>query len=369
MITSQLADLLPSAPAAALRAFAEHLQRRYDGFIADLASMDPGSGWTLLLAVRGKKLHAMRIDENGEREICAVNGTMNAVDIATLGNGLVDQDSAPESTMLEFGTEQAVVRTLRLPTNDANHITAILRNRIERLGPWPASQAIFGHHIVTPARDGHPAEICVAVAGRAFVDATVASLDRAGIKPSLLRVSATGSTPAIVLRKHRTEREQAIAGQFLRRYKLVNAVMIFLLIASAGFAFLSSQRLAAVESRFDGRMLAAFEAGKERAVSTEIESAQILIARRSAERPVLEVFKVVTRSLPDDASLTSLTIAGSTVSMTGDARDPPALIGALQSSSVFQSAVFSAPTVQSDDGHNARFSISAQLATAGAVKP
>ena len=106
----------------------------------------------------------------------------------------------PEDTRAEVGSQleggqielilarrRFVFRSLELPQQAADFLDAIVRSQIDRLTPWPPSQALFGHGPPTETSSGRIG-VVVAATARSSVMPFIAALET--LKPNSIIVSA-----------------------------------------------------------------------------------------------------------------------------------------------------------------------------------
>ena len=110
-------------------------------------------------------------------------------------DGRIPEDSAAEvGSQLEGGQIELILarrrfvfRSLELPQQAADFLDAIVRSQIDRLTPWPPSQALFGHGPPTETSSGRIG-VVVAATARSSVMPFIAALET--LKPNSIIVSA-----------------------------------------------------------------------------------------------------------------------------------------------------------------------------------
>ena len=109
--------------------------------------------------------------------------------------GRIPEDTAAEvGSQLEGGQIELILarrrfvfRSLELPQQAADFLDAIVRSQIDRLTPWPPSQALFGHGPPTETSSGRIG-VVVAATARSSVMPFIAALET--LKPNSIIVSA-----------------------------------------------------------------------------------------------------------------------------------------------------------------------------------
>ena len=303
--------------------------------------------WRLMLIVGTDVIEVIAIEGERRRKLSSVSSALHPAEIERLKEILAREATPPASTTLRFQSECAVVNQLTLPTENRDYIAAIIRNKIDRLGPWPASQALFGYAVLPG--EGDQAAVRVAILGRETVEAMTASLGGGGIVPDRIDVD-DGERP-IALIETLPARGRAIGRRLFVAYAAtvgtLSTVALVLLFAS----LMMSAKLE------DGR----HQLGLDGGISTTDGSGESLRARKESEPQVIAILNEISRLLPADSWASELRVEGNSITLTGKTRNGPGVVMALQTSKLLNDVRFAAPTVHTQDEQVAEFSVTASI--------
>src|SRR3954463_8456874 len=107
--------------------------------------------------------------------------------LATLTPGMeVSEDiqrTAPNHfVVLEFPSDKVFVRRITVPAQARKFLAGVIRNQIERLSPWPASDVVYGFAAEANAGDTAAVEVRIVMAARSDVDAARHELAALGLQ-------------------------------------------------------------------------------------------------------------------------------------------------------------------------------------------
>jgi general secretion pathway protein L len=266
--------------------------------------------------------------------------------------------------MFEPSAEEIICRRMTVPARARELLPGIVRNQIERVSPWRASQAAYGFDVqgsedpanldvrilITPRAPLD--EACARIATLGFqVDAVVASMESGGTAKGVTLWSRLANAGSV-----RVQRMRWTIGGLI-------AAMVCLTVVMNGWAFWAAAS-AAAESDEIGTRLAALQRQLRGSHSPQAIAALPLAERAWAlkENSLVAAIAVeaLSRALPDSAYLTELNIDGATIRIAGVAQDAPALIAPLERSGQFKDVHFYAPTTRSADGARFIFHIEAR---------
>lgn len=350
----------------AFQIFTERLGARYRDVVADVVAAGAhGAGWTLLIKVGLDRIEALRDDANGPVPLVAMPAPPDASAIAALDEALARMTAPPGSTIIRIDPALSAIRMVPLPTRDDAYIRAILRNRVERLGPWRASQALFGY-VIDGTEDGRQAQVKVAIVSRRAVDDLTSALERAGVAADRIEVGDDAGVP-IQLVRALSVREQRAGRRMLAIYGAVVACLLTVLAGATGYDIYTASQLDQARLRLGTDAGAALDDGGG-AQAAPVDG-RILADRKAKEPLRLAVVNEISRLLPDTAWLTTLKIAGSEINMTGKARDVPSIIASVQASRILDDVRFAAPTVHTEGDDAGEFAVSASIRQGGRTTP
>lgn len=314
------------------RDIARNLVRHRDWKVLVLAASD---GVSLFHRARGKI-----------QLLAKVGYGLSDEDVGTLRQAMAGLRARREETVLRLAPGKVIIKEVSLPQAAAEYVPVIIRNRIERLAPWPLGEAVFGHQVLPAANPAGQIVVRVAVTGRRMVDGLIAGLARAGIVPGRTDVAEdTEAAEPIGLSTSSGDLEQRVSGVL----KIGLAVAAVALLATAAVGFHRSyaawrdlsaidQRIAELQSKLAGSQAAT---ARERATMAAIER---IIIRKATEQPFSAVLGQLTAALPDGSWLTEITYRRPELTVTGKSPSVPPLVKALESVPIFADANFAAPT-------------------------
>ncbi|MEN6543834.1 PilN domain-containing protein [Parvibaculum sp.] len=303
--------------------------------------------WHLMVMVGATATEVFSIEGQRRRKLLSVPGALEFAAFDALSEAIAREVSPPASTTLRFRSECAVVAELTLPTDNRDYIAAIIRNKIDRLGPWPASQALFGYSALP--REGGQAVVRVAILGREAVEAMTARLGAAGIVPD--RIDVDDGEEQIVLSETLPARARAIGRKLFVAYAATVGALSTAALVLFGVSLAMSAKVE------DGR----HRLGLDGSASIADGSGEGLRARKESEPPVIAVLNEVSRLLPADSWASELRIERSGITLTGKTRNGPGVVMALQTSKLLDNVRFAAPTVHAQDEQVAEFSVTASI--------
>lgn len=343
----------PGRPLAAVRRFLDRIDGHGRALLSELAALsgEGRDGWTLRIVAGSRSIDAVREASGISTTIATVASPLDADGAARIREAVTRLPEPPASTAIDIDPALASQRTVQLPTRDAAYIAAILRNRVERLGPWRASKAMFGYQVEAWSEASRQAQVRVAVVSRTAVEDLTDLLAQQGLQIDRIDVGAQGSAVPILTRP--SARHRRVARRIGVAYAGALAVLMAGLTAVEGYDLYLAGRIEPLRARLGA------DAALEGAGAPV--TGRALIARKRQEHMRVGVVSEISRLLPDNAWLSALKIDGNGVEMTGKSRDVPSIIGALQASRMLDDVRFSAPTVHADGDESGEFSISATI--------
>lgn len=261
--------------------------------------------------------------------------------------------------VLRLPQEAGIRRRLTLPAAAETHLTAIFNNELDRLTPWRPDQAIFDTTIISPTPSSESIVVEVAVVPRfAFAQAAQCLskvefeligvlLAQASHPATFIAVESASQTSSLVRRRRR----KTIAA--------LAAVGLLILVGLFGHKFWVITELhnhmieLQLEAKKTQKML------DELAVLTK-RTYYALEMKRT--HPVAVVtLEVLSRTLPDDCWLSSLSLLGNQISVEGHASDALALLPLLTSSGFFKDVQFNSEVTRDLETGIEGFSLTATV--------
>ena len=279
---------------------------------------------------------------------------------------LVGANAASIAAMLDGSRAELVLRPARflfrpleLPQRATEFLDGVVRQQIDRLTPWTASEAAFGWS--EPAIAGADRMmVTVAATARTLVQPLVDALAAAGAEAVAVSATPPGAAPIMVL-NHQARGALDIA----RVRRALVAVLIgagLLAGVSLSAASIVGYNLGGKQDELTRRIAerrAAIRAGRD---SPQVTTPLRVLERRKYQSPSsVIVLEALSQILPDHTYVTELRIEGDKLRVIGVTRDAPGLIRLMEQSPNFTRATFFAPTTKAPSDPGERFHIEAQI--------
>lgn len=259
--------------------------------------------------------------------------------------------------VLRLSEESGVRRSLVMPLAAEAHLAAITANELDRLTPWRPDQAIFTTRIVSrsPTTEGIDVEI-MAVPRFAFtaaarclrdveLDLIGILLERADHPPDFIAV----------------EPDVKDAGRSGLRRKKIALLVALLAVLAPSVAF--GQKFWAIQELQDGMLGLKGDADNVQKMVDDLQQlshrAYYAVEMKRKNPSAIVTLEALSRTLPDDCWLDSLTISGTEVTIEGHAIDALALLPLLTSSGFFRDAHFDSEVMRDIEAGIEGFSITA----------
>jgi general secretion pathway protein L len=336
-------------------------------FFDELArKLDTREASRALVTVDGTRAGLHLRDGNGElRHAASAEGNLDAAAIRFREQLTARQR---QSVALRIGTERALVTRINLPQGIADVLAAVVRNKIESLGPWPLDETVWGYRVAGPPRDGQIG-VDVALTSRSKLDELLRPLEAAGLRVGRIDARDAEQDGRIVAFDFHDARRRVR----LRRMAVTVLAAMFiapLITASlGGYRWYAAQsELQAVEARIAGLQSGLRGGDTAASDSTQLAQANQLYARKRDSEPFVVILARLSELLPDQVWLDSLSLENGIVTITGRGSGVPALIETLESSELFRAANFAAATQHDEAANIDTFSISANVESKGVLK-
>ncbi len=262
---------------------------------------------------------------------------------------------------LVIAADLSVTGRMVLPSETDDILRAIIRNKVEGIAPWPLAQSVYGQQITPIAGDSAHVTVDVAVVSRALLEDVASQLAEVG---SAVRTASVqlqdGERLGLGFGRYKETlkaRRRAIGiGAGLGAFAAVTAAIGMLLVWQ-GYARLAGERaeLARLSASLSG------VAGR---ATTLVEAANLLYEQRRQRLPAVAVVEELSSVLPQSVWLDVLSLDGVRIELRGQGSSIPALIEALEQSSVIRDVNFSSATQFNADLNTEAFSIGGTLEAA-----
>jgi len=284
----------------------------------------------------------------------------------TISNGVAgcsgETAAALKGSQVELAMrpEQFFFRALELPRRASEFLDGIVREQIDRITPWTASEAVVGWS--KPADiSGDKISFTIAAAPRAqFIPLTqavgalgvksiVVSTTQPNAGQGAIRVFEQSATGALEVRK---VRRQLLAGL------AIAAILAVLAVAADAVVGGDLQSRQNDVARRIAERRGIIRAGNDAVTNSALGK----LARRKNQTPAdVIVLEALSNVLPDNTFVTELRVEGDKVQVVGITSDAPSLIRLIEQSPHFSRATFFAPTTRSPSDPGDRYHIEARI--------
>lgn len=252
--------------------------------------------------------------------------------------------------IFELSADHVIARNLTLPVKAKEFLSGIVRNQLERISPWPPTQALYAIDAKPSAKDPEMLDVSVLITPREEIEAVSRELALCGLSLGQIaaRIDASAKTPLLTLW---TKPAPASKGNIQNLPRMIGIALAAVIVLStvASLWALYASNAAATEREEIAEQVSTLERqvraqGKPNlALLKPPERAWAL--KENSPVAVL-VLDDLTRAVPDSAYLTEFHLENTTLRIMGLATDAPSLIGALEQSGHFSNVHFFAPTTQ-----------------------
>lgn len=272
--------------------------------------------------------------------------------------------------VLEFPADKVFVRRITVPAQARQFLAGVIRNQIERLSPWPASDVVYGFAAEAGAADAAGVEVRIVMAARSDVD--TARQDLAALGLSVDRVVARDpdgdavdeAAGSVTLWSRLADTSRDNVGGVSRKIGIGIAASV---TASAVLSVWALASAASIRDENDG--MAARSRVLQRQVQTgrtassmgSMPPAERAWASKEMSTSSVIVMEALSRALPDSAYVTEIRLEKENLRIVGLADDAPGLLAPLEKSRHMTDVRFFAPTARGPDGKRFRFSIEARV--------
>jgi general secretion pathway protein L len=261
--------------------------------------------------------------------------------------------------VLSVPEEARLQRTVELPLAAEAHLNAVAGNELDRWTPWRTDQAVFSISILQRSASSGKLVAEVSAVPRAAFARAQESLQRADLSLIGLLFERSGQSSEFI--------ELESDFRPLRRRNSVSriaaAAFAGLLVLSVLGAF--GYKIWAIRSLEDH--MAPLVRGAEETQKLAAELQQLARVANYAvdikrERPsAIITLNVLSRILPDDCWLESLSLEGDRLTIQGNATDALTLLPLLTASGLLQEVAFASEVARDPDAGVDRFSITAKV--------
>ncbi len=251
-------------------------------------------------------------------------------------------------------------RQITLPVAAERDLDRVLQYEMDRLTPFSADEVFSAYHVEARDRARNRLSVRLRVVPRMTVAPYLAMLAQAGLRAASIEMQGeTSPGRAIPL-----SREVAGGAVWRRRgaWALATACVL-LAVAAAALPFVRQQhQLHSVEGFIAALRPRVDEAETlRRRIAAAASGVDVIAAQRARVGDALATLAAVTDILPDDTSLTELTLSQRKLGVQGQSAAAARLIAALAADPAIRNPSFAAPVIRNDAGRADIFSIQAEM--------
>jgi general secretion pathway protein L len=277
---------------------------------------------------------------------------------------LAEQRGLPRFVVLSIPDADILHKRLWLPLAARGRLEGLLGFEMDRETPFARDEVYWSYSVGRQDVAAGRLEVDLVIVPRATVAPVLDAARLCGIEPAGIEVAfAPGRTMLV-----RLDPATALRPRWMQRPALaLVSVPCLLALVALGVPFARQQlSLNAADRAMASLTAQAQEAAKLRQAINQHENAATFLAKeRERAGSALAALALTTRAVPDDSSLTALSMRSGRLTLTGASPSAAGLVGALAKLPGFREPAFAAPVVQSDRGGLETFSISVALAPAG----
>jgi general secretion pathway protein L len=261
---------------------------------------------------------------------------------------------------LAMRPEQFFFRSLELPRRAAEFLDGIVREQIDRITPWTASEAVVGWSKPTELASDK-ISVTIAAAPRAQILPLTQAVGKLGVKSIFVSTTLPNADKATIrVFEHSTA--GALEVRQVRRLLVaafaIAAILVGLAVTADVVIGNNLQSRLSDASRRIAERRGILRAGNDAVTN----SALAKLARRKNQTPSnVIVLEALSNVLPDNTYVTELRIEGDKVQVVGMTSDAPSLIRLIEQSPHFSRATFFAPTTRSPSDPGDRYHIEARI--------
>jgi general secretion pathway protein L len=265
----------------------------------------------------------------------------------------------PRQWVLRFPASQALTRTLSLPLAAEKNPRQVAGFEMDRLTPFPAAQVYYDVIVLERQPEQRRLRVELTALPRAGVDPVLDQLRQRSLPPDVLDVA--GGRPGINLLP-----PQQRARRGLRDKRLRTAAMVASLLLAAVAVVLPiwQQRQLVIEilARVgQAQKMADQSLALRDRLDRTLETSQMLAQKKQTVPPQVELLRELTAIIPNDTWVERLQIKGDTLQLVGQSARSSALVGIIESSSLFGGVAFQSPVTTDPRTGKERFVLGARI--------
>jgi general secretion pathway protein L len=265
--------------------------------------------------------------------------------------------------MFKLPDDEIAVQRINVPARAEEFLAGIVRNQIDRLSPWQGDQVAYGFAATSSTKDPGTLDVRVLMTSRTVIEAARAQLAALGLAVDrILACDAQADVPVMLW----SRLEGAAADEQARMRRLIAAGLIALLgltLGVTGWAQFSAASMRSDSDELEARsatLQRQLENGRGPSGASSDPAERAWNLKETAPSAV-SIIEALSRTIPDAAYVSELSLQNATVRVSGMTDDAPSLIAPLEQSGKFADVHFFAPTTRAPDGVSFVFHIEGRV--------
>lgn len=275
----------------------------------------------------------------------------------------LDVAGAASIEALGLSPDDVLERQIVVPRLTADDLARVVQLEVEGATPFGPSQTLAGYR--ARALDAQRWQVDIALTSRQQVeqrlqaDSTGESESEVWVLPAWHTNLAVTTLQPIVLPPYGLARRQRLLrrGRALRMGAALAAVVLLLALALTPTLQLRHRAIAAQRAYDALHQQTAPQVAQRDALTQSADHLRALGALTAEQLDALPVLELLTRVVPDDASLYMLRLEGAKATLSGDANDTAALVQALSRQPGVQTVRLPAPVTRAGRSDKESFTI------------
>lgn len=270
--------------------------------------------------------------------------------------------------VLRLTRQEAVQKELVLPAAARENLQQVVAYELDRYTPFKADDVYFAIK-ATKVNDGQ-IKVLLILTSRAQLDALYEELAVTGIIPVIVDYEGVfnnfeDSRDCYNLLPERLRPKTAKTSQLIHS-TLIGLVLLLLTAVLVMPVWFQYKTVSALEKKVK---VIEQEAKKIKTIQSEIDAlmdeTSQLINEKNSSPPVVDILNTLSRLMKDDTWLAYIQFADGHLQLQGESPEASSLIGVLESSDLFDNAVFVSPVTQDSISKLERFQISVDVSKKG----
>jgi general secretion pathway protein L len=261
--------------------------------------------------------------------------------------------------MFELPSDEVAVQSISVPARAEEFLAGIVRNQLDRLSPWQGDEVAYGFAATSNGSDAGNLDVRVHMTSQTTLDAARHALAAAGLAVDRIVARDQNAESPVVLWSRLDG--AAVAEQTrVRRFIVFGLIALLgLSLAVTGWAEFSAASMRSDSEDFVARtatLQGRLEGGRDKSGALSDPAERAWNLKETAPSAVM-ILEALSRTIPDAAYVSELSLQNTTVRVTGMTDDAPSLIAPLEQSGNFADVHFFAPTTRAPDGASFVFHI------------